>query len=169
MYMLCLTYSSLTSQRDSIAKIEGFQPPNRDVFSPDNTGKQNAKPKKFDVPTVPKSSLTRGDSRTLPSRGRKPGSSSVLNTALPPPPSSASGGSGSDSSINSPRASIISTDSGIGTSVGGEIHRPSLHKTGSTSVPSSGSGTFSNRGGGRGGGGPHSADAEFGHRITVGV
>lgn len=94
-----------------------------------------------------------GSARTLPGKGR-----SAVNSALPPPPG---GGGSRDAVPNSPRASIISTDSGIGTSVGGEVRRPSLRKAESKSVPNSGSGVIA-RDVGTG-----SADAEF--RIGVKV
>ena len=77
----------------------------------------------------------------------------------------------------SPRASIISTDSGIGTSVGGEVCR-TPRRGGSKSTPNSGSAMFSRGGGGSGEDGgdsgssgsgslSHSADTEFRHRIKV--
>lgn len=143
--------------------LDGFQTPPHNAFSPDNVGSKVVLPTRGDVPSVPKN---RGDSRTLPSKGRLAlgGSSSVLNTSLPPPPSSQGVG------VDSPRASIISTDSGIGTSVGGEIRRPPLRKNGSCSTPNSGSGMFERGTSGSSASGSsshHSADAEFRHRVAV--
>lgn len=155
--------SFLVLQKDDLEKIDGFQTPSRNAFSPDNVSSRTVPPTRVDAPSVP---WSRGDSRTLPSKGRLAagsGSSSVLNTSLPPTPSPTPQGG-----MNSPRASIISTDSGIGTSVGGEVRRP-LRKSGSTSMPNSGSGVFE-RGSGSSGSGSsthHSADAEFRHRVAV--
>ena len=109
-------------------------------FSPDDISSHEMKPKPTQrIPSTPKS-LTQPTllARAMPrSQGwASSGRRSVLNTALSPNP----GEIGS-------RESIISVDSGIGMSGGGEVRRPSLHKSGSNSVPSSGSGTFSNRGG----------------------
>lgn len=161
-----LTYT-FNFQKDSFEKIQGFQPPPHDAFSQENVGPPVAVPTRVDNPSIPRN---RKNSRTLPrthtAATNSNGSTSVLKSALPPPPSP---GGTRGSEMNSPRASIISTDSGIGTSVGGEIRRhDTMHKGGSISMPNSGSGLFSREGGdsskGRGG---HSADAEFQHRVTV--
>ena len=145
-------------QKEGLEKIEGFQAPPHNAFSPDNVGSRVMNPTKVDIPTFPKTPKTPPPPQSSRTRGRTStgSSTSVLNTALPPTPGA-----------NSPRASVISTDSGIGTSAGAEVRRPSMHKSGSSSVPNSGSGTF-NRGGsgGRSGGKGHSADAEFSHRVS---
>lgn len=87
--------------------------------------------RKFDVPTVPASVSSR--SRTLPHQS---GSKllSALDTPLPPVPP--------DQQFDSPRASIISNDSGFGASEGAEVRRSHNHRSGTSSVPSSGGGTF---------------------------
>ena len=143
--------------------MDGFQVPPADAFSPDNVGHQAGVPTRVDIPSVPKTPPTTSrtfDSRTLPGKSRN-GNKSVLNSTLPPPPVMG----GSSFSQSSPRASVISTvstDSGIGTSVGGEVRRPSLHKAESRSMPNSGSGIVSRdlKMG-------HSADAEFRHGVKV--
>ena len=89
-------------------------------------------PKRFDVPKVPVSVSSR--SRTL---GRDQPSSkllSALDTPLPPVPPT--------HQFDSPRASVISNDSGFGASEGAEFRRSHNHKSGTSSVPSSGGGTF---------------------------
>lgn len=146
--------------KDGLERIEGFQAPSHNTFSLENIGSKVATPTRVDTPSVPKTTSPRSwDSRTLPSKGRV-ASSSVLKTSLPPPPSPPQG-----TGVNSPRASIISTDSGIGTSVGGEVHRPPLRRDGSSSMPNSGSGMFQRDG--EGGGSNHSAGAEFRHRVVA--
>ncbi len=139
-------------------KIDSFQGASNNTFSPDSIGTRVMNPTKVDTPVFPRTpplSQPRNVTRGRTSTGS---STSVLKTALPPTPEG-----------NSPRASIISTDSGIGTSTGAEVRRPSLHKSGSSSVPNSGSGTIKRGGlggnGGKGQGQGHSADAEFSHRI----
>lgn len=159
-------------QKDGLDKIKGIQPPSPNSFTLDHRAHAPT-PTKYNIPSVPMAAPIaapgRGDSRTLPNRKRTStsGNSSVLNTSLPPPPPGPQGGMGrgSEAPLNSPRASIISTDSGIGTSVGGEVCRPPLRKSGSASVPNSGSGSFGSRDRVKGTG--HSADAEFRHGITV--
>lgn len=86
--------------------------------------------KRFDVPKVPSMSSR---SRTLPHQS---GSKllSALDTPLPPIPP--------DQQFDSPRASIISNDSGFGASEGAEVRRSHNHRSGTSSVPSSGGGTF---------------------------
>ena len=124
-----------------------------------------------------------GDSRTMPKRARKftggggggGGSvSSVLDSVLPPIP--VIGAITAESSeVVSPRASVYSTDSGIGTSVGGEVYRPPRCGSVSapTSSPNSGSGLFNAckegdvGGDSSGSSGPHSADMDFQSRGNV--
>ena len=88
--------------------------------------------KKFDVPKVPASASSR--SRTLPHHQSGSKLLSALDTPLPPIPP--------DHQFDSPRASIISNDSGFGASEGAEVRRSHNHKSGTSSVPSSGGGTF---------------------------
>lgn len=178
----CSPFIFITFQKDSLESIDGFVTPSADAFNPDNVGPSKTTPTKFDIPAIPvlPSGHTGGvgglTTRTLPGRGKLMStlgnSTSVLNCSLPRIPGGAVGGA--KSSAVSPRASIISTDSGIGTSVGGEVCRPPQHKNGSTSVPNSGSGMFNRADEGRdddegssSSSGPHSADSEFRHRITV--
>lgn len=154
MYSACCIFQvSVYQQKESLDKITGLQSPPHNAFSPDNVGSRVMKPTKVDTPSFPRTPPT--NSRMTRGRTSTGSSTSVLNTALPPTPEG-----------SSPRASIISTDSGIGTSVGGEVRRPSVHKSGSSSMPNSGSGTFSNRGGSGGKGKGHSADAEFANRVS---
>ena len=171
----------VVSQKEGLEKIEGFRTPTLDAFNPDNVGSSPSVPTKFDVPAVPFLPTARGgkasNSRTLPGRGRLStgNATTVLKSSLPPVP----GGGPPKPMAVSPRASIISTDSGIGTSVGGEVRRPSMHQQGgSKSTPNSGSAMFSRDDSGSSsssGSGSlshnqshsHSADSEFRHRVKV--
>jgi len=174
-------------QKESLEKIAGFRTPTADAFNPDNVGSFPSVPTRFDVPSVPAQPTTPrgfgggGNARTLPSRGKLSTSNvatSVLQTSLPPVPGGGGGDYQPKATAVSPRASIISTDSGIGTSVGAEVCRTPRHRGGSKSTPNSGSATF-NRGAvgsgddagdsGSSGSGSlsHSADSEFRHRIKV--
>ena len=90
--------------------------------------------KKFDVPKVPMSVSSK--TRTLPHHQSGSKLLSALDTPLPPVPP--------DQQFDtcSPRASIISNDSGFGASEGAEFRRSHNHRSGTSSVPSSGGGTF---------------------------
>ncbi len=173
-------------QKESLEKISGLCTPTLDAFNPDHVGGNSPSvPTKFDIPAVPvlPTGGGAGHSRTLPSKGRTSLSasypSSVLNSSLPPVPGGvASGGDLPRGPGSSLRASIISTDSGIGMSVGEEVCRTPRHhaRGGSKSTPNSGSATFARRasvdeGGDSGSSGSgslsHSADSQFTHRVKV--
>lgn len=130
----------------------------------DNVGSKVMPPTKVEVPSIPKTPSPRGETRSLPGKGKT--SSSVLKTSLPPPPGPAPAPPAPQTQVNSPRASIISTDSGLGVSAGAEVHRPPMRKSGASSTPNSGSGTFQ-RERESSAGSHHSADAEFRHRVAV--
>ena len=88
--------------------------------------------KRFDVPKVPVSASLK--SRTLPSNQLGSKLLSALDTPLPPIPPT--------HQFDNPRTSVISNDSGFGASEGAEFRRSHNHRSGTSSVPSSGGGTF---------------------------
>ena len=112
--------------------IEGFEAPTADTLSPDGVNSLSRMARKFDMPKVPLSVSSK--SMTLPHNQSGSKLLSALDTPLPPIPP--------DQQFNSPRASIISNDSGFGASEGAEFRRSHNHRSGSSSVPSSGGGTF---------------------------
>ena len=73
-------------------------------------------------------------SRTIPYNHSGSKLVSALDTPLPPLPPG--------QQFDSPRVSIISNDSGFGASEGAEFRRSHNHRSGTSSVPSSGGGTF---------------------------
>lgn len=137
---------SCVFQNETLGKIEGFQTPSQNALGPENIGSQVMHPTRVDTPTVVAAPNIPPSSNSHDTMQRR---TSLLRTLLPPPPGE-----------NIPRASI---DSGIGISAHAELHRPPFKKSGSSSVPNSGSGTFSR--GVRSGSAGHSADAEFFHRV----
>ena len=113
-----------------------FTPPSPYTFSPDNLSSSLSSPKIVDIPKIPPTPPSQTRKPRLPSDGVRRGDSfvgkvSALDQPLPPVPT------------DNPRASVVSTDSGIGPSAGGEIRRTvSSQRPGSSSVPSSGDGKF---------------------------
>lgn len=123
-------HSHTHTQKQGLIGIEGFEIPSTDALSPDSVSTPSKMATRFDVPKVPTSRT-----RMLPSNQSDSRLMSALDTPLPPIP----GGQ----QFDSPRASIISNDSGFGASEGAEFRRQSHHhKSGTSSVPSSGGGTF---------------------------
>ena len=137
-YACMYTYS----QKQSLEGMADFTVPSPDEFNPDNLNRSPLTPRRIAAPQPPyshKSKTLPGNKRSKSMSGSK--KSSVLDTPLPPPPSEP---------FDSPRASIISNDSGIGVSGGGEIHLPPNKRLGASSVPSSGDAQFGQRGYGAG-------------------
>lgn len=117
-------------QKQGLIGIEGFEIPSTDALSPDSVNTPSRMAKRFDVPKVPTSRTS-----TLPPNQSGSKLMSALDTPLPPIPP--------NQQFDSPRTSIISNDSGFGASEGAEFRRQSHHhRSGTSSVPSSGGGTF---------------------------
>lgn len=127
---------SLLPQKRTFQQIPDFTPPSPHTFSPDNLTSSLSSPKIVDIPKIPPTPPSQTRKPRLPSEGMRRGESflgkvSALDQPLPPVPT------------DNPRASVVSTDSGIGPSAGGEIRRTvSSQRPGSSSVPSSGDGKF---------------------------
>ena len=120
------------NQKQGLIGIEGFEAPSTDALSPDSVSSSSRMAKRFDVPKVPLPVPSK--SRTLPYNQSGSKLVSALDTPLPPVPPG--------QQFDSPRVSVISNDSGFGASEGAEFRRSHNHRSGTSSVPSSGGGTF---------------------------
>ena len=124
------------SQKRKFQQMPDLTPPSPHTFSPDHLSSSLSSPKIVDIPKIPPTPPSQTRKPRLPSEGMRRGESflgkvSALDQPLPPVPT------------DNPRASVVSTDSGIGPSAGGEIRRTvSSQRPGSSSVPSSGDGKF---------------------------